>query len=269
MANFEFVLAAPGLPPGKRPDVTQWITFFARTSLIEQSSQPALPIFALTRPELFKVVEEPTAISITILAFIRYHFGVIEKALYQFLPGTVRSDLVKSVLEQLTESGEVVLHKGRYYFRYNGVSVENLKRCLVAHDLGALSPSLEALGGLLHPMSPVASTLVDTDGRLLNPAKRPWEVRVKTEDLSRWVTEADARLREEGCVTVSGRGPRRREWALKVVQQVCGKFDAGLVYVRRRDSMFRDSEEREHPQSNFLLLYPMRMLQRRYETNQT
>lgn len=264
ITGFEFLLAAPELPPRQRPNVGDWVGFIASTSLIEQTSGPPLPTFALARPEMLNVLNESRMEELCVLAMIRYYFGITQDKLRDFFTNAISPETLERLLNNLNEANEVVRHKNRYYYRYNTATPETLRRYIETYDPVNLPLPLHNLRGILHPLSPVVSNLVDSNGQLFRAPTSAWEIRITSDDVDKWAQEAESSLRNQGYAIVSGRGPRRRIIALEAVKHVINRFDAGVISVGRLDSTFKDSDGHEHPQLDFTLIYPAQLLKKRY-----
>lgn len=264
ITGFEFVLGAPQMRPSQRPKVGYWIEFVASTSLIEQTSNPPLPTFSLIRPEIARVVDENSVIKLCVFSLIRYHFGISATALNAYFSKFVSIEQLQNFTLNLIEADDIILFKSRYYYRYNGVTSEEMKEYVETHEPLCLPLSIHKLRSIIHPLSPLVSNLVDSNGQLFRIPYSAPQIKVTNEDISECSQETDFYLRKVGYVIVSGRGVRRSVKALEVVKQAVERFDPGTVNVTRSVSTFIDPMGREHPQLDFKLIYPAQLLKNRY-----
>jgi hypothetical protein len=263
MLGFEFILEVSGLVPNEIPDPGDWARFIARSSLIEHD-MVAMPRFTLVAPHQFTLVTKVEALRMTLLAAVKYHFGITVKEMSDFLADTPLNGLADKALAKLASQGDAVEAKQRYFYRYTNSTADQVREYAATREGDCLPLPFHLIIGILHPLWTRASYLRGEDDWMLQPPHRPPGIIVLEQDEVELINSATKLLEDEGAIYVSGIGFKRSKATGRVVDTIVRRFGEGILLVRRCDGVHKDEKGMEHPQRQYIVLYPLAMLKGRY-----
>ncbi len=264
MLGFNFVLENVDLHPEEMPQPGDWTRFIARSSLIDHD-KVLKPTFAMCGSRHFTLVTEAEALYMTLLAIVKYHFGVSVDDMAKFLAETPLEGLGAKALSRMLREGDVVAHRGRYFYRYSEATAAQMKEYAGRPREDNLPLPYHHLRGILHPLWARASYLRAEDEFMIQPRERPPVVIVRREDVRDLAKTANRYLEQKGVVYLSGIGFRRSQKTGEVVNRLIEEFGAEILLVRRRDRIHLDDKEREHPQREYLVLHTASLLKQHLE----
>ncbi|HEY0072219.1 MAG TPA: hypothetical protein VGE04_19830 [Chloroflexia bacterium] len=258
MLGFQFVLEISGLAHMEVPKPGNWIRFIARTSLAEHSLFPT-PSFILAAPELLEHAEKSEALYMTLVAAVKYHFGVTLSQLRSFFAGTPLAGLEAQALDKMIERQDIVQFRQRYYYRYARATTDQVWTYVARGDDSVLPLPYHHLRGILHPLWVQASALHSGTEELLQ-TRNTAGVLVRNQDASELIDKAIAHITKNGVVYISGIGLQRGRLSSHIVDSLVSHFGADAVQVRRCDIAHEDEKARKHPWRKYLVIHPMTLL---------
>lgn len=262
--GFRFVLRTPGLSRQERPEIGEWVRYVGRVNLSDYGATP-LPTFTLIDPHLLTPVHPGKALFCTLLAAVKYHFGITLAELRAFLEGSPLAEVTDEAMARLVDRDDILAVRGRYYYRYSMATSEQMTSYITRRQAEDFDLPFDVLRDLLHPLSPRAHYLHDNTEHPFSSLGHSWSVYVLKQSQVNLVETILQLLDAKGRAEISGRGARRSERASVVVDEVCGHFRLGELLVHRQENTFVSEDEKEIPQRAYTLLYPARILQLRFE----
>lgn len=212
----------------------RWKGFFAQANILKSYRvHYDAPVFQLVPGTTIKDVGFKSAVAPgTLIAILRYYKLSAEEELVEILRGFVGQAVVRETIKKLVDSGRVVVHKGKLYYKYNFVSKEEMKKLL--EKRGRLKPGLEFIYktlfcsehylAIIHPFRHGKSILEGK--RFLNGYEVKYikraeerELVVTSDKVDGYIDKVKRFITKTGIVTLSSRG----RWA-GVAQEVASNL---------------------------------------------
>jgi len=264
MLGFDFVLEDIDFHPEEMPQPGDWTRFIARCSLMDHD-KVLKPTFAMCSGRHFTLVSEAEALYMTLLAIVKYHFGISADNMARFLAGTPLEGLAAKALSRMLREGDVVAHRGLYFYRYSEATAAQMQEYARNPRKNSLPLPYHHLRGILHPLWARASYLRGEDEFMIQPRERPPLVIVRREGVGDLAKIASRYLEQKGAVCLSGIGFRRSQKTGEIVNRLFEEFAANMLLVRRRDRVHLDDRKGMHPHREYLVLLPASLLKHHLE----
>jgi len=243
-------------------DDGEWVQFVAISSLLHHQAwlqlKRDIPVFEVKIRALFRRAYERVALRHSLLAMVKYHFGISEDELKSHFTKKWQATRIDDEIRQLLKDGDILEYRRKLYYRYSDLDPNIMQQYLEGVDKAEFQP-FHMMKTLLHPLF-VRSLNLRQEAELVK--RRQLEgvemigVSAKMTD-KEMLSRARSALENRGIVRIGARG-RQKERGILLVD-LLQKANPNLL-VRRRDSIHTFSDQKKVDQISYLIRDPFKQL---------
>jgi hypothetical protein len=241
----------------------EWYYFIAISSALRHQTWRQLkrdvPVFELKLRGLFRIARQEEVLKFSLLAIVKYHFGIRVEDIFHFFEGNWKKDSLDRLLKVLIAENEILEYRGKMYYRYTMLA----RAQMVAYLADGIAPSshaLDLLRPLIHPLNMRSIKLAQNNMPI--PDGRQVRIRIigiKSEmDDAILRKEVCSELLQKGIVRLAARG-KQAQRATKLVGDLTG--DLPNIKVCRCDGTYKFEDGETVKKVEYILNDPVRQLQ--------